>query len=91
MKKFPNDVMQVSLRKRNRFRLLMTAALDGELSSEEEQEFQGFLCASSSCQEEWNAYKRLRRVIMQIKFTDPPEEVWKRYWIDVCNRIERGA
>ena len=35
MKKSPDDVMQVSLQKRTRFRLLMTGTLDGELSLEQ--------------------------------------------------------
>lgn len=27
---------------------------------------------------------------MQLKFMQPPEEVWDRYWLNVYNRIERG-
>jgi hypothetical protein len=69
----------------------MTSALDGELSLEDEREFEGLLSASSAYRREWNAYKRLRTVIMQTNFSQPPEEVWNRYWIDVCSRIERGA
>lgn len=91
MKKLPSDVRKASVQIRNRFRLLMTGALDGELSSEEECEFKSFLSASSACRREWNAYKTLSRVIRQIKFTQPPEEAWNRYWDDVCNRIEGGA
>lgn len=75
---------------RNRFRLLLTAALDGELSLEDEREFKSFLSAAPGCQREWDEYKRLKEVTMQIKFTHPPAEVWDRYWLNVYNRIERG-
>ena len=91
MKKLPGDVKQASLQKRKRFRLLMTAALDGKLSSEEEREFQCLLSGSPARRREWNRSKRLRTVIRQIKFSQPPEGFWNRYWVDVANRIERGA
>lgn len=91
MRKPPNEVMKAQLQKKIRFRLLMTAALDGELSLEEEREFQSFLLVSSACRREWNACKRLVTAIRRIRFAQPPEEVWDRYSINICNRIEKEA
>lgn len=74
----------------NQFHLLMTAALDGELSDEQKREFGNLLSASPDCQREWEEYKKLKEATMQMKFNQPPEEVWDRYWLNVYNRIERG-
>lgn len=81
---------QLSHAEWDRFCLLLTAALDGELAAEEEREFRSFLAASPACQREWGQYKKLKEATMQMKFNQPPEEVWDRYWLNVYNRIERG-
>lgn len=70
--------------------MLMTAALDGELSADEEQEFRSLLATSPQYEREWTEYKKLKEVTMQMKFRQPPQEVWDRYWVNVYNRIERG-
>jgi ferric-dicitrate binding protein FerR (iron transport regulator) len=80
----PNDEL-------NRFRQLMTGALDGELSADEQAEFQQMLVNSPERQQEWNEHRKLKEITMRLKFTNPPEEVWDRYWIGVYNRIERRA
>lgn len=74
----------------NRFRMLMTAALDGEISNGDKREFQQFLSMYPECQKEWNEYQNLKEITMQIKFNQPPEEIWDRYWVNIYNRIERG-
>lgn len=73
----------------DRFRRLMTGALDGELSAEEQAEFQRMLAAAPERQAEWNEQRKLKEITMQLKFADPPQEVWDRYWVNVYNRIER--
>lgn len=73
----------------DRFRRLMTGALDDELSADEQAEFQRMLAASPERQTEWNGHRKLKELTMQLKFTNPPEEVWDRYWVNVYNRIER--
>jgi anti-sigma factor RsiW len=73
----------------DRFHRLMTGALDGELSAAEQAEFQQLLASAPARQQEWNEYRKLKEVTMKIKFTEPPPEVWDRYWVNVYNRIER--
>lgn len=75
----------------NRFRQLMTGALDNELSAVEQAEFEQMLAASPERQNEWNQHRKLKELTMQLKFTHPPEEVWDRYGVNVYNRIERRA
>jgi ferric-dicitrate binding protein FerR (iron transport regulator) len=73
----------------NRFERLMTAALDDELSPAEREEFERLLAASPERRSEWHCYQQLKGLAMQMRFRDPPEEVWDRYWFDVYNRLER--
>lgn len=75
---------------KHRFHLLLMAALDRELSPEDEREFKNFLAISPDCQREWEEYQKLKEATVQLKFMQPPEEVWDRYWLNVYNRIERG-
>ncbi len=81
---------QISSYEWNRFRMLMMAMLDGEISSGDKREFQQYLSTYPECQKEWNEYQKLKEFTMQVKFKDPPEEIWDRYWLNVYNRIERG-
>jgi ferric-dicitrate binding protein FerR (iron transport regulator) len=74
----------------NRFQMLLMAAIDHELSAEDEREFKRYLAASPDCQREWEEYKKLKEATMQLKFMQPAEEAWDRYWLNVYNRIERG-
>jgi len=77
--------------KLDRFRQLMTAALDDELSADEQAEFQRMVTASPERQTEWNEQRKIKELAMHLKFTSPREEVWDRYWVNVYNRIERRA
>lgn len=80
----------LSNEERNRFQMLLMAALDRELSPEDEREFKRYLAISPDCQREWEEYQKLKEATMQLKFTQPSEEIWDRYWLNVYNRIERG-
>ena len=68
----------------------MMAMLDGEISNGDKREFQQYLSTYPECQKEWNEYQKLKEITMQVKFKEPPEEIWDRYWLSVYNRIERG-
>jgi len=81
---------QLSSYEWNRFRMLMMAMLDGEISNGDKREFQQYLSTYPECQKEWNEYQKLKEITMQVKFKEPPEEIWDRYWLNVYNRIERG-
>lgn len=80
----------LSNEERNRFQMLLMAAIDHELSSEDEREFKRYLAIFPDCQREWEEYQKLKEATMQLKFTQPSEEMWDRYWLNVYNRIERG-
>jgi len=75
--------------KHEQFRILMMKALDGELSPQEETEFQQLL-QDEAFRREWLEFKQLKEVTQGMKFKNPPQEVWDSYWMSVYNRLERG-
>lgn len=75
---------------REKFQILLMKAVDGELSGEEEVEFEHFVHTYDSCKEEWQQFKHLKEVTRQMKFKSPPDELWDHYWTHVYNRLERG-
>lgn len=74
---------------RERFRMLMMKALDGELAGSEHSEFDTFL-RNAECAEEWTRYRGIKEATMALKPLSPAPEVWDHYWTGVYNRIERG-
>lgn len=75
---------------RERFEMLLTSAIDGELSPEQRLEFEEYVERYPECRKEWEQYTHLKEVTRAMKFKNPPEEVWDRYWMNVYPRIERG-
>lgn len=73
-----------------RFRVLVMGAVDNELTTEEQREFETLLERYPVFREEWQAYKRLKEVTQSMTFKTPSDEVWDNYWMNVYNRIERG-
>lgn len=73
-----------------RARLLMMAALDGEIDPRERGELDALLRSDSALAEEWSRMGRLKEVTNAMALRKPPEEVWSRYWASVYNRSERG-
>lgn len=72
------------------FESLLMQAVDGELTSEEQRQFDDFLKTYPECQKEWLEYKKLKEVTNTMKFKSPPAEFWDNYWLSVYNRLERG-
>jgi len=72
-------------------RLLLMKALDGDLSHREEEEFRRLLQESKEFQEEWKSLSKLKEVTSQMRFSNPPAEIWEKYWTNVYYRLERGV
>lgn len=74
----------------SRFDQLMMGALDNELSGVERDEFERLLAESPERRKEWAAYKELKELTMKMRYSEPPQEVWDGYWLNVYRRIERS-
>lgn len=72
-----------------RVQAFMMAALDGELSQEDQAELQQLLDADPALQAEWERLQTVKEVTRTMSYREPPEEVWDQYWDSVYNQTER--
>ena len=77
-------------KERERARQLMMAALDDEISGEEQAELDRYLARDDNLRREWHSMGQVKEVTSSMAFREPPEEVWETYWTSVYNKIERG-
>jgi hypothetical protein len=82
--------MQLPDSEKEKFRMLLMAAVDGEISGEEKSRFEQYVDQYPECREEWQRYSKLKEVTKTMQFTKPQAEVWDRYWVGIYNRLERG-
>jgi hypothetical protein len=72
-----------------RYHLLITGYLDGELSPDEQTELLAHLEQCSSCEEELRQHRKLKEITGRMQFKEPEDRVWEYYWANVYNRLER--
>ena len=72
-----------------RYHLLITGYLDGELSPDEQTELLAHLELCSSCEEELRQHRKLKEITGRMQFKEPEDRVWEYYWASVYNRLER--
>lgn len=82
--------MKLPTAEKEKFHLLLMAAIDGELEGDEKKAFEQYLQNYLECREEWQKYAKLKEVTQAMQFTKPAPEVWDKYWVSTYNRIERG-
>lgn len=75
---------------KDEFRILLMKAVDREITPEEEKKFKRYIQKYETCNKEWKEFKSLKEVTQQMRFRNPPDEVWDTYWEHVYNRLERG-
>jgi predicted anti-sigma-YlaC factor YlaD len=73
-----------------RFKDLMMASLDGELSPRELRELECHLAECEECRREFEEMKRITDLVGTIELSRPSEEDMMKYWPSVYARIERG-
>ena len=73
-----------------RFKILLMGAVDNELNNDERKEFDRLLADNSDYKQEYQEYLKLKEATKEMKFKNPPAELWDSYWLNVYNRIERG-
>ncbi|MFQ5631722.1 MAG: anti-sigma factor family protein [bacterium] len=81
---------KLSAAEKNRFEILLTKAVDGELDNAEQAEFEALLASHPQCRKEWQEHTKIKEVTKMMKFKQPSAEVWDSYWVNIYNRIERG-
>jgi hypothetical protein len=74
----------------DRLKELLTAYADGELDEEGRREVEKRLAESENLRRELESMKKVKSLTSHMQLAQPEEEVWKMYWNQVYNRIERG-
>jgi len=72
------------------FQTLLMKAVDGELNSDEQTEFDTFISNDVDCRKEWQQMRKLKEVTKNMNFKALPQESWDNYWVNIYNRLERG-
>jgi len=81
---------QLTSAEKKHFQTLLMKAVDRELNSDEQTEFDKFVSKDVDCRNEWQQMKKLKEVTKNMNFKSLPTEVWDNYWVNVYNRLERG-
>jgi len=74
-----------------RFKELMMASLDGEISAEDRAELESHLAECADCRREFDEHTTLSELVGEIELPRPSQEDMMKYWPSVYAKIERGA
>ena len=72
------------------YKRLLMGLLDGELPSKEEKNLRLHVKECKECRGELEEFNKMEGVIEKMKYKEPPDEAWEKYWSKVYNRLERG-
>ena len=72
-------------------RRLMMAALDGEISADQQRQLDRMLADNPELRDDWARMGQVKEVTRSMSYREPPEEIWQEYWVSVYNRCERGV
>jgi len=71
-----------------KYKVMLSGYIDGELSPEEQQELEQHLKTCPECREELRVFQQLKEVTGAMKYADIPEHVWDNYWRGIYRRME---
>jgi len=69
---------------------LFELALEGELNTDEQNEFNQLLETNPQLKMDYEEQKKIKGVLMNMSLKNPGKEFWDGYWLNIYNRIERG-
>jgi len=72
-------------------RALVSAHVDGELTPDQQKRLEAHLAECEACRRELADMQALKQELDMIKFTEPTDKEFQRYWSGVYNRLERGV
>jgi len=73
-----------------RFRDLMMARLDGEITPSDQRDLDSHLAACQSCRREFSELGKITDLVQDLRLPKPSEDAMANYWPSVYARIERG-
>lgn len=73
------------------YEAMVSGYLDGELTSQQREQFERHLHACPHCQGQLTEMAALKESLAMMKFKEPSDVELERYWAGVYSRLERGA
>ena len=64
--------------------------VDGELTDEQQKQFEDQLRNDPALQAELDEFQKLKEVTSMVSYADLPDEVWENYWQSIYRKTERG-
>ena len=74
----------------DRIKYLLSGYVDGELSPDEQVEFEQALKEHPELEREVQEFRKLKEVTGMVHYADLPDEVWDSYWESIYRKTERG-
>lgn len=78
------------MRSHELYKSWLAAYAEGKLSGPQSKRLEAHLQNCPGCRAELEGFKELEGIMAKLKYPEPPDEVWERYWSGVYNRLERG-
>ncbi len=72
------------------YKNLLMGFMDDELSKKDKESLGIHLKGCPECREELKEFNKIKGVMKNMKYKEPPDEAWQRYWSKIYNRLERG-
>jgi len=72
------------------YKRLLMGLLDSELSADEKRSVEMHLGGCVECRGELEEFNNMKGVMKNMRYKEPPDEEWEKYWARVYNRLERG-
>ena len=69
----------------------MMGALDGELTREEQREFDELLESEDTLRTDWHRMRTVKGLTDSMEFRTPSDAIWEGYMDSVYRRVERGV
>ena len=68
----------------------MMAYVDGELDPDQRRQLEAHLAQCPACRTEMASFNALKTMTDGLALAEPEDRIWRHYWDNVYNRIERG-
>jgi len=73
-----------------KYKELIMGYLDDELDDEQKKDLERHLACCPECSAELKEFERLKMITDEVTLVEPEDRVWRQYWDNIYNRLERG-
>lgn len=74
---------------KEKFILLLEQKLSGQISEEDNKEFESIISQDKSLKSEYEEQLKIKEALNKMRFKNPSNETWDNYWLGIYNKLER--